>query len=217
MSPILPRGLYAITPAGIADDDQLLGMIQQGLAGGARTVQYRDKGPDQSRRREQAQIVRALCREYDAAFVVNDDLDLALDVRADGVHLGGSDLPCGEARRQAGPGFLIGVSCYDSLSSAHGAIAQGASYVAFGSAYPSPTKPAAVRASLSLYRRAAAELEVPVVAIGGITPANAPALISAGCHAVAVISSLFGATDIRGQARAFSALFEAAAAADRLE
>jgi thiamine-phosphate pyrophosphorylase len=217
VSRILPRGLYAITPGDIADGDELLEMIRQGLAGGARTVQYRDKGSDLSRRREQAQAIGALCREYDAAFVVNDDLGLALDVRADGVHLGGADLPCGEARRQAGPGFLIGVSCYDSLTSARGAIAQGASYVAFGSAYPSPTKPAAVEASLALYRRAAGELDVPVVAIGGITPENAPALISAGCHAVAVISSLFGAADIRGQARAFSALFEPAAAADRLE
>lgn len=217
MSPSLPRGLYAITPDGIADGDRLLGMVRQSLAGGARTVQYRDKGSDRRRRREQAQAIGALCREYDATFLVNDDLGLALDVRADGVHLGGSDLPCGEARRQAGRGFLIGVSCYDSLSSAHAAISEGASYVAFGSAYPSPTKPAAVGASLSLYRRAAAELGAPVVAIGGITPANAPALITAGCHAVAVISGLFGADDIRGTARALSALFGPAAAADRLE
>lgn len=208
MSPRLPRGLYAITPGEMPDFGRLLEMIGQCLAGGARTVQFRDKGTDHVRRREQALAISALCRRHDAAFVVNDDLALALEVGADGVHLGGSDLPCAEARRQAGTGLLIGVSCYDSVSSARAAIAAGASYVAFGSAFPSPTKPDAVSATLPLYRRAAAELGVPVVAIGGITPANAPGLISAGCHAVAVISSLFGAADIRAQARAFSGLFE---------
>lgn len=214
---MLPRGLYAITPGQIMDSKLLLDMIRQCLAGGARTIQYRHKGADRRRRWSDAQAIRDLCRESGATFIVNDDLELALELGADGVHLGREDLPCTEARRQAGDKLLIGVSCYDSLQRARQAAADGASYVAFGSAFPSPTKPVAVSADLPLYRQAARELQVPVVAIGGITPGNGAELVAAGCHALAVISGLFNAPDITATAAAFSALFRSDLAGDRLE
>ena len=156
----------------------------------------RKRHGDGRRRRPSA----ALCREYKAAFIINDSLELAREVGADGVHLGKADLPCAEARRRAGPDLLIGVSCYDSLQRARQAVRDGASYVAFGSAFASPTKPAAVRADLPLFRQAVNELQIPVVAIGGITPTNASDLVAAGCHALAVISGLFNVPDITATA-----------------
>lgn len=217
MSLALPRGLYAITPEQVTDSARLLELVRRCLAGGARTIQYRAKGSDKARLWSEAQAIATLCGQYEATFIINDRLDLAREIGADGVHLGKDDLSCAEARQQAGADLVIGVSCYDSLPRARQAVADGASYVAFGSAFPSPTKPDAVRADLSLYRQAAAELRIPVVAIGGITPDNAADLIAAGCHAVAVISALFDATDITPTAAAFSALFGSDAAADRLE
>lgn len=217
MSLTLPRGLYAITPEQVTDTARLLDMVRRCLAGGTRTIQYRSKGSDRTRLWSEAQAISALCRQYGATFIINDHLDLARDIGADGVHLGKDDQSCAEARQQAGADLVVGVSCYDSLPRARQAVADGASYVAFGSAFPSPTKPGVVRADLSLYRQAAAELHIPVVAIGGITPHNAADLISAGCHAVAVISALFDATDLTPTAAAFSALFGSDAAADRLE
>lgn len=222
----LPRGLYAVTPEQIGGpeslvdpvaDSRLLERVDRCLSGGACIVQYRDKNPDPKRRLAMACAISDLCRQHAAVFIVNDDIDLALEIGADGVHLGKSDLACAPARARAGAEFLIGISCYDSLPMARRALEDGASYVAFGSAFPSPTKPAAVRAPLSLYQQATQELAIPVVAIGGIRPDNASPLVSAGCHALAVISSLFDAADTRATAREFSQLFGTSAADDRLE
>ncbi len=225
--PGLPRGLYAVTPEPVrgpnsrvdpaAADSRLLTQVSRCLRGGASIVQYRDKVSNPQQRRELASAINDLCRQHAAVFIVNDDIDLALEIGADGVHLGESDLACAPARACAGGEFLIGISCYDSLPRARRALEDGASYVAFGSAFPSPTKPAAVRAPLSLYQQAARELAIPVVAIGGITTNNAPLLVRAGCHALAVISSLFDAADTVATARVFSQLFETSAADDRLE
>jgi len=225
--PGLPRGLYAVTPEPIrgpnsrvdagAADSRLLAQVNGCLRGGASIVQYRDKVSNPKQRRALASAINDLCRQHAAVFIVNDDIDLALEIGADGVHLGEADLACAPARARAGGNLLIGVSCYDSLPRARRALEDGASYVAFGSAFPSPTKPAAVLAPLSLYQQAARELAIPVVAIGGITTDNAPLLVSAGCHALAVISSLFDAADTVATARVFSQLFETSAPDDRLE
>lgn len=222
----LPTGLYAITPEQVggwesvsesAADSRLLDEVSGCLHGGARTVQYRDKRPELIPRLALAKAIRDLCRQHAARFIVNDDLDLALDVGADGVHLGRSDLDCASARARAGAAFLIGISCYDSLPHARQAVRDGASYVAFGSAFVSSTKPHAIRAPLALYRQATRELDCPVVAIGGITPQNAPPLIDAGCHALAVISGLFDTADPGAAAREFSTLFQAQTGGNRLE
>lgn len=202
----LPRGLYALTPEE-PDTGRLTRLVEAALAGGARAVQYRQKSAPAARRREQAAALLARCRAAGVPLIVNDDAALAAEVGADGVHLGRDDCDLAVARRLLGPGRLIGASCYNQLDLARRACAAGADYVAFGAAFDSPTKPAAVRAPLELYRAARRVLAVPIVAIGGITVANAPALLAAGVDAVAVISALFESDDVTARAREFQDLF----------
>lgn len=201
-----PGGVYALTPE-TADTAHLLARVEAALAGGAAAVQYRDKSADVARRHEQASELAALCRRFGVPLIVNDDLRLADLTGADGVHVGRDDASVREARIILGPQKFVGVSCYQSLDLARAAQAAGADYVAFGSFFASPTKPAAPRASLDLLREAAPAIHLPIVAIGGITPANAPALIDAGADAIAVLSALFDAPDVRASAQAFNQLF----------
>jgi thiamine-phosphate pyrophosphorylase len=198
-------GLYAITP-GLADSALLTGKVEAALRGGARVVQYRNKAADERLRHEQALQIARLCRGAGACFIVNDSIELASAVAADGVHLGKDDDGVGAARVLLGPGKLIGVSCYNQLWRARDAVAQGADYVAFGSFFPSPTKPGAVTASRDLLR-AAKEFSLPIVAIGGITPDNASGLIEAGADAVAVVSAVFDAPDVERAAHRIARLF----------
>lgn len=200
------RGLYAITPDE-KDTAALAAKVRQALRGGAAAVQYRNKAADARLRRRQAQVLLDLCRGAGAPLIVNDDLELALAVSADGAHLGGEDGDLAHARARLGPGKLLGASCYNRLDLALAAQQAGADYVAFGSAFPSPTKPAAVRAPLELLREARMRLAITVVAIGGITPENAGTLIAAGAEAIAVLSALFDAPDIEAAARRFCSLF----------
>jgi len=205
-SAAFPGGVYAITPD-TADTEHLLTQVEYALAGGIAAVQYRDKSGDVARRHAQASELVALCRQYGVPLIVNDDLRLADLVDADGVHLGRDDGSLTEARIILGPEKFIGASCYQSLDLARAAQAAGADYVAFGSFFASPTKPAAPRAALELLREATAAIHVPLVAIGGITLANAAQLIDAGADAIAVLSALFDAPDIRAAARDFNQLF----------
>jgi thiamine-phosphate pyrophosphorylase len=211
MTTTFPAGLYALTPDD-PDTQALVAKVRAAITGGAAAVQYRNKPADPARRTEQARALAALCRAASVPLVVNDDIELALAVDAAGVHLGRDDGDLAAARRRLGPGRLLGASCYDRLDRAEGAVAAGADYVAFGSVFASPTKPAAVRAPLALLG-AARRLGRPVVAIGGITLENAPDAIAAGADALAVITALFDAGDIAARARAFSALFARKAAA----
>jgi thiamine-phosphate pyrophosphorylase len=199
-------GLYAVTPE-TRDGDWLAAQVERALIGGARVVQYRNKSADRDLRRRQAARLRDLCRQHEAVLIINDDVDLALEIDADGVHLGRDDQSLVEARAMLGAGKLIGVSCYDSLRRAGEAQNFGADYVAFGSFFPSSVKPQAVRASLELLREARLQLTLPIVAIGGITPDNGAALVEAGADALAVISALFQVTDTLSAARAFAHLF----------
>jgi len=200
------HGLYAVTPDE-ADTGALLDKAARALRGGAAVLQYRNKTASAALKRQQAAGLSALCRAHEAIFIVNDDVELALEVDAHGVHLGGEDGDLAAARRRIGPGKLLGASCYSRMELAFAARAAGADHVAFGAAFASPTKPAAVHAPLDLYRRAAAEIALPIVAIGGITLGNAGTLIAAGVDAVAVITDLFGAPDIEQRAKAIASLF----------
>jgi thiamine-phosphate pyrophosphorylase len=202
------HGLYVITaPESSRTAREMLQDVASAIRGGASLVQYRRKeGTAEARRREASQLA-ALCRSHGVPFVVNDDVVLALDVGASGVHLGKNDAPVQAAREALGAEALIGVSCYDSLERALAAETSGADYVAFGSFFPSPTKSTAVRASLELLRQARARLRVPIVAIGGITPENAPTLIETGAGAIAVISGVFGRPDVEAAARRYAGLF----------
>jgi thiamine-phosphate pyrophosphorylase len=200
------RGLYAITPE-FADSGTLLQRVAQALEGGIAMLQYRRKGRQNI---DEARMLARMCRDRAVPFVVNDDVTFALDCGADGVHLGRDDGEIAAARVKLDGGLagkLLGASCYDSLSAARGAVAAGADYVAFGSVFPSSTKPAAVRAPLTLFRDAR-PLGVPLVAIGGITLQNAPQLLAAGADCLAVISDLFDAPDIAARARAYGMLFQ---------
>jgi thiamine-phosphate pyrophosphorylase len=199
-------GLYAITPD-CADTNKLTEQVRAALAGGVRLLQYRNKTAPTELREEQATVLQGLCRLHGARFIVNDDLALALVVGADGLHLGRDDGALSIARVALGPMCLLGVSCYADLSRAQEAEKCGANYVAFGSIFPSATKPQAVHAPLTLLAQAKSELDVPVVAIGGITLENAPSVLEAGADLLAVITDLFDAPDITEKARAYVALF----------
>jgi thiamine-phosphate pyrophosphorylase len=140
-------------------------------------------------------------------LIINDHLDLALALDADGLHLGEGDGSLEHARDRLGPGKLLGASCYGRVESALRAVSLGADYVAFGSFFPSAVKPGAVRAPLALLKEARRRLATPIVAIGGITLENAPQLIAAGADAVAVISAVFAADDVKLAAQRVAALF----------
>jgi thiamine-phosphate pyrophosphorylase len=202
-----PGGVYAITPDGL-DTPRLLADVEAALKGGVAAVQYRDKSGDVARRHEQASELAALCRQFNVPLIVNDDLRLADLCDADGVHLGRDDGSLREARIILGAKKFIGASCYQSVELARAAEAAGADYVAFGSFFASPTKPDAPRAALDLLREAARTLKIPIVAIGGITRANAPLLLDAGADDIAVLSALFDAPDIGAAARDLNQLFQ---------
>lgn len=198
------RGLYAITPD-TRDGAALVALARSAVQGGASILQYRNKLADAAQRRVEARALGEICRAGRVTFIVNDDVPLALEVDADGVHLGRDDGDTAAARARLGR-KLLGVSCYNRLALAEAAVARGADYVAFGSVFPSATKPGAVRAPLELFRRART-LGVPLVAIGGITLANAAQAIAAGADCVAVISDLFAAGDVAARAREYAELF----------
>ncbi|HYW02561.1 MAG TPA: thiamine phosphate synthase [Gammaproteobacteria bacterium] len=201
------RGLYAITPARPPAGMSLVECVAGYLAGGAQVIQYRDKSADHDTRERTARELLAACRARRIPLIINDDVVLAARVGADGVHLGRHDPPYDEARRRLGPDALIGVSCYNELDRAEEAAARGADYVAFGSFFPSTTKPSAVPVAPDLLRRARARVDLPLVAIGGITPDNGTTLLEAGADMLAVIGGLITGGSPRQAARAYARLF----------
>lgn len=206
MSLNLPRGLYLVTPD-CRDTGELLAQLEAALQGRPALVQYRNKLADEAARVEQASAAAALCHAAGALFIVNDSVELALEVGADGVHIGREDGDPARTRERIGDALILGVSCYDDWDRAQAAIAAGADYVAFGAMFPSGVKPEAVQAPLDLVRRAKAEFDLPVACIGGITLDNAPQLLSAGADMLAVISDVFKAPDPAARAAAFQNLF----------
>jgi thiamine-phosphate pyrophosphorylase len=200
-------GLYAIADTRYLDEPRLIPAVRAAIDGGARIIQYRDKSNDASQRERQARALAVLCRDTGTTLLINDDADLAVAVAADGVHLGRDDATLSQARATLGAKSIIGVSCYNELARAQRAQEGGADYIAFGSFFPSRTKPDAVRADLSLLRNARQALRVAIVAIGGITPHNGADLVNAGADALAVIDGVFGTDDPRGAAARYSALF----------
>ncbi|MFE0502427.1 thiamine phosphate synthase [Lysobacter soli] len=202
-----PRGLYAITPDE-TDTDRLLARVEVILAAGATWLQYRNKAADGALRATQARELLTLCRRHGVPLIVNDDWRLAAAIGADGAHLGEDDGEIAAARDALGDAAIIGASCYDDPELARLAAASGASYIAFGAFFPSPTKPNARRATLDLLRDSA-PLGLPRVAIGGITPDNARPLVEAGADLLAVISGVFDAADPAAAVRAYLDCFDA--------
>ena len=199
------RGLYLLTP-----DDGDTGRLCRRVAdvlGAASLLQYRNKSASAALRREQARALLPLCRDAGVPLLINDDASLAAEIGAAGVHLGEDDIGIEQARALLGHSALIGVSCYDDLQRARDAARAGADYLAFGAFFRTPTKPLARQAGPYLLQ-ASAGLGLPLVAIGGITPANARVLVAAGADLLAVISGVFDAPDPLAAARAYRACFD---------
>jgi thiamine-phosphate pyrophosphorylase len=209
MSLAWQRGLYAITDSQLLADGKLLPYVEAALKGGAKLVQYRDKSSDTRRRLYEAQALQALCQNYDAALIINDDLRLAAQLGV-GLHLGQTDGSLTQARQHLGPSAIIGATCHAQLQLASNAEDQGASYLAFGRFFNSLSKPGLPTATLPLLKQAQQRFALPLVAIGGISLAQAPALIANGASLLAVINHLFAVNDasaVEHRARALSNLF----------
>ena len=189
-------GVYLLTPdTGPGDFEAMANRFGAAVAAGVAIVQYRNKRASAADRRAQARVLQALARRHGVLFVVNDDIDLAIQLEADGVHLGRDDVDIAVARKRL-PRQLLGVSCYNDLENARRAVDAGADLLAFGSVFASVTKPAAVRASLGLLRVARERFpQQRVIAIGGIDATNIGSVSAAGAHAAALISSVFDAGD----------------------
>ena len=201
------KGLYAITPDS-ADLNTLIQKTQWAIEGGAFMVQYRSKIQDRDVKMQQCAAILRLCREYEIPCIVNDDVDMCRILEADGVHLGEKDDNIAEVRHILGEDAIIGSSCYDQLDRAKSAQKEGASYVAFGAMFPTSTKPNAPRAALALLKEAKREIQIPIVAIGGITMNNAHNVIKTGIDAIAVITSLYEAKSIKETAETFAKMFQ---------
>lgn len=204
-------GLYAIT-ADWTDTDRLLHSVDAAIQGGCRLVQYRNKRADASQRRAQASALLQHGRQHGVTFIINDDLPLAIELGADGVHLGREEIALYgglSACRSTtlAEGLALGVSCYNQPELAEAAVRADVDYVAFGAFFASSTKPHAAAASTNLLRRADQRWPRPVVGIGGITLENAPSLVAAGVDAIAIIGALWDAPDVAERARKFTALF----------
>jgi thiamine-phosphate pyrophosphorylase len=186
--------LYVVLDRTAAAGRDLVDLLDAVIAGGSRMVQLREKTWPSGQLLPLAQRLRARCREAGVTFVMNDRVDLALALEADGVHLGQDDLPPRLARPLLRPGMILGISTH-SVEQARRAQADGADYVAVGSMFPTRTKPDFELVGPALARAARPEIRVPLVGIGGITPANVGEVIRAGADGVAVISAVCAAPD----------------------
>ena len=196
--------LYAITDTQLMPGEKLFEGVLAALKGGCKLVQYRDKSTDQVRRMNDAKTLLNLCKQHQAQLIINDDVALAQQIGAHGIHLGQGDANALAARLILGSSATIGVTCHDSIALAQQAIKNTANYVAFGRFFPSSTKPDARPAPISLIGEARKVIgDVPIAVIGGITLENAGELIKAGADYLAVCNDLFGAEDISAQARKF--------------
>lgn len=209
-TPLPGRGLYVITDPGLIPGPRLVPTVAEAIDGGAVMVQYRDKGQDRGRRRREASELLALCRQRGVPLIINDDLRLAVEIEADGVHLGRDDVDLNRAREVLRNPGILGISCYNEPERALKAQAAGADYVAFGRFFPSRSKPGAVGAGLEMLRSVRGQIEIPVVAIGGITLENGALLLEAGADLLAAIHGVFGGDDPQAAARRYTRLFRQA-------
>lgn len=199
------KGLYLVTP-NWDDTAALLDATGQAVRAGAALVQYRHKTASPELRREQAAQLLALCRRHSIPFIVNDFVELCLELDAHGVHVGGTDASVADARKLLGD-KIVGASCYGDRQLARTAASNGASYIAFGGFYPSKVKQYPVTTSPDIVSWAKAEIALPCVVIGGMTPVNARPLVTRGADMVAAISSVYGAPAIDAATNEFNRLF----------
>lgn len=209
---LLAGGLYLVTddhlPWGAVED-----RTRQALAAGVRVVQYRDKRASKRELLARGEVLAELCARFGALFLVNDHLDVALALRADGLHLGQDDFPADRARALLGPDVLLGLSV-SALAEAKAARALGVDYLGVGALFPTETKADAEYGGLELLRAVRREVDLPLVGIGGITLERVADVIASGADAVAVVSAVFGAPDAGDAA---GRLLEAIVRARRLQ
>jgi thiamine-phosphate pyrophosphorylase len=201
--------LYVILDRVAAGGRDLEDVLGAAVDGGCRMVQLREKAWPSGRLLPLAERLRARCAAGGVTFIVNDRVDLALAVGADGVHLGQDDLPARAARPLLRPGMILGISTH-SVAQARAAQADGADYVAVGSMFATATKPDFQLVGPALLRKLRAEIRVPLIGIGGITHDNVQEVIGAGADGVAVISAVAAADDPRAASARFVALIRAA-------
>ena len=201
------RGIYAITDCANTTEQELLEKSEAILKTGISLFQYRNKTSNQQKKKELAQELQSLCHQYNTPFIVNDDVLLAKDISADGIHLGKDDDDISLAREVIGS-RIIGISCYNNINRAIAAEKAGANYIAFGAFFPSVTKPDAKKADIALVKQAKSQLTIPIVAIGGITPENGKQLIEANIDYLAVISGLYSASDTISATQSYNDLFK---------
>ncbi len=188
--------LYVITDSQMLKDRSLVEAVEEAIRGGATVIQYREKSATTRRMVEEARLIRALCKARGVPFIVNDRIDVALAVDADGVHVGDDDMPVALARRILGPRKIIGASA-DTVEKAILYASEGANYLGVGSVYATSTKPdAGLPIGLEGLRRILRVASVPVVAIGGINEENAREVLETGVAGIAVISAVMGAPNI---------------------
>lgn len=204
--------LYVLTDAGAARGRDVVSLVAAALEGGATAIQLRDKSPSARDQIRVGQALRRLTREAGALFIVNDRVDVAYAVEADGVHLGQDDFPAEVARRILGPDAIVGGSAGNQDELAH-CLQAGVDYLGVGPMYPTPSKPDAGSpigpAGLAEIRR---ETDLPIVGVGGIGVQNLEPVVRAGADGVAVIGAVVGADDVRAAARRVRTAVEAALA-----
>lgn len=203
----LKRGIYAITDCVNTTDQELLEKSNNILKTGVALFQYRNKEPDQQKKKKLALELQSLCHQHNTPFIVNDDITLAKDISADGVHLGKDDADIHMAREILGS-VMIGISCYNDINRAIAAQNSGADYIAFGSFFPSLTKPDAKKADINLVKKAKLSLSIPIVAIGGITPENGKQLVDVNIDYLAIISGLYSVSDTITATQSYNDLFK---------
>src|SRR5918912_2415200 len=179
------RGLYAITDTHLIPRERFVETVEAAVRGGATMIQLREKETPRAEMVRLGKAVLEVTRRYGALLIINDHPAIAKEIGADGVHVGREDPPVAEARALLGPGVIIGASCYGDVERAVTAEREGADYVAFGTPFPSPTKPGKrTDMTLGIFQEAKRRVRVPVFAIGGITLANARQIIDAGADGV---------------------------------
>ncbi|QHW32460.1 thiamine phosphate synthase [Paenibacillus rhizovicinus] len=204
--------LYAITAANYHPERDMLEVMEQAILGGADIVQLRKKDASKEELLADARALRALTARYGVPLIINDHIDIALAVGADGAHFGQDDLPLAEARRILGPDAIIGISTH-SLEQALAAERGGADYIGVGPVYPTGTKPGRTAVTTSYVREAAAQVSIPWVAIGGITLGNVDEVLAAGATRICAVSAIVGSEDPAKTCRAFRVRLDAFAAA----
>lgn len=200
------KGLYGITDTKLTPYDKVLYLVELALKGGMKILQLRDKDSKTEELVDIAKKLKELCHRYNAYFIIDDRLELAKLCDADGLHIGEDDVSLKEAKKALGE-KIIGVSCYGFINRAIEAQNLGASYVAFGSFFPSPTKPSSKLVSMDILREAKKRLTIPICAIGGIDEKNCKSLIDSGSDMIAVISNLWNSNDVYKKAVEFSKFF----------